>query len=150
MHMNIYTIGYQGADLKSFLAVLKRCKIDTVADVRHSPHSRKKGFSKNSLRETLAENGIAYLGFPSLGVPKKMRDELKATGNYRSLFQKYLQLLRSKEMQINELSAMIKGGKRIALLCFEQEAAKCHRKVLAEHIGKLRENGFAIIHLNPF
>ena len=63
--MNIYTIGYEGVNKSSFMVWLKHHKIDIVADIRYRPLSRKKGFSKNGLRESLSENDIEYLGFPS-------------------------------------------------------------------------------------
>ncbi|MBU4403961.1 MAG: DUF488 domain-containing protein, partial [Actinobacteria bacterium] len=52
----IYTIGYEGLSQKVFLAWLNRYDINVIADVRHLPLSRKKGFSKNSLNELLAKN----------------------------------------------------------------------------------------------
>lgn len=148
--MNIYTLGYEGINQKSFMIWLKQHKIDVVADVRHRPLSRKKGFSKNGLRESLSENDIEYLGCPSLGVPKEMRDKLKITGNYNSFFKKYLESLTSKGQEIKEIFNIIKAGKRIALLCYEHDPKKCHRLVLAEQIRKLNKNGFEIHHLTPF
>ena len=54
--MEIYTIGYEGLNQKEFLAWLQHYKINVIADVRQLPLSRKKGFSKNSLNESLAKN----------------------------------------------------------------------------------------------
>ncbi|MBI5589469.1 MAG: DUF488 domain-containing protein [Deltaproteobacteria bacterium] len=147
--MKIYTIGYEGVNKNSFMAWLVNYKIDIVADVRQRPLSRKKGFSKNGLCESLSENDIEYLGLPSLGVPKEMRDELKSTGNYSSFFKKYKDSLSSKSQEINELFIKISSGKRVALLCFEHDANKCHRIVLAEQISKLSKNGFEVRHLAP-
>jgi uncharacterized protein (DUF488 family) len=148
--MDIYTIGYEGIDQKTFMTWLKHYKIDVVADVRERPLSRKKGFSKNGLRESLLENDIEYLGCPSLGVPKEIRDKLKASGNYSSFFKKYRESLNSNGQQLNELFRIIKAGKRTALLCFERDPNKCHRMVLAEQIRELSDNGFKINHLTPF
>ncbi|RJP78167.1 MAG: DUF488 domain-containing protein [Desulfobacteraceae bacterium] len=148
--MKIYTIGYEGINAKSFMAWLRNYKIDIVADIRYRPLSRKKGFSKNCLRESLSENDIEYLGFPSLGVPKEIRDELKDTGNYKSFFKKYRESLTSKNEELFELFDKIQSGKRIALLCFEHDPNKCHRVILAEQIKKMSNNGFEISHLNPF
>ena len=148
--MSIYTIGYEGINQKAFVVWLKHHDIYAVADVRNRPLSRKKGFSKNGLRESLNENNIEYLGYPSLGVAKEMRDQLKITGNYNSFFKKYRESLTSKGQEINELISIIKAGKRIALLCYEHDPNKCHRMVLAEQIKKLSKNGFEIHHLSPF
>jgi len=147
--MDIYTIGYEGIDQKTFIACLKDFKINVVADVRERPLSRKKGFSKNGLRESLSENDIEYLGCPSLGVPKEMRDKLKATGNYSSFFKKYRESLTSKGQQLDELLEIIKAGKKVGLLCFENDPNKCHRMVLAEQLRELGDNEIKINHLNP-
>ena len=59
----IYTIGYEGSDIERFIETLVILKIEAVADVRELPISRKKGFSKNKLRESLARrNGTNPLG----------------------------------------------------------------------------------------
>ena len=148
--MSIYTIGYEGINQKAFMAWLKHHKIDIIADVRQRPLSRKKGFSKNALKESLAQNEIEYLGYPSLGVPKEMRDKLKKDGNYSSFFKNYAESLKLKKNEINEIFNITKTGKKIALLCFEHDPNKCHRMVLAKQIKKLSSNGFKINHLEPF
>lgn len=150
--MEIYTIGYQGLNIKAFMAWLNRYDIDMIADVRRTPQSRKKGFSKNGLRETLGENDIDYIGYPSLGPCKKDRDELYKTGDYKGFFQKYLNFLddQDQQQQIEELYGLVEKGKRIALLCFEHDPKTCHRTVLAQQIKKRSENGFKIHHLEPF
>ena len=45
--MDLFTIGYEGLDQRQFIAHLVHNKISVVADVRHLPLSRKKGFSKS-------------------------------------------------------------------------------------------------------
>lgn len=148
--MDIYTIGYEGLSQKAFLAWLHRYDIDMIADVRHLPLSRKKGFSKNSLNEFLAQNNIEYLSFRELGVPKEMRSELLASGNYKNFFKKYKNNLSKKVDQINKLCEILNSGKKLALLCFEHEAQKCHRKILADEIKKVNGNGLEIKHIKPF
>lgn len=57
----VYTIGYEGTDIERFVKTLTAVGVEAVADVRAVPLSRKKGFSKNSLREHLESAGIKYL-----------------------------------------------------------------------------------------
>lgn len=147
--MDIYTIGYEGLSQKSFLAWLHRYDIDMIADVRHLPLSRKKGFSKKSLNEFLAQNNIEYLSFRELGAPKEMRSELLASGNYKNFFKKYKDNLSEKVDQIYKLCEILNSGKKIALLCFEHDAKKCHRKILANEIKKVDGNGLEIKHIKP-
>ncbi|MBK5102317.1 MAG: DUF488 domain-containing protein, partial [Desulfobacteraceae bacterium] len=84
--MEIYTIGYQGLTPKHFLSMLNRYEISIVADVRQLPLSRKQGFSKRSLSESLANENIRYVSFSRLGTTKEMRNEVKETGDYATLF----------------------------------------------------------------
>lgn len=146
----IYTIGYEGLSQKVFLAWLNRYDINLIADVRHLPLSRKKGFSKNSLNESLAKNNIEYLSFRELGTSKDMRSKLLSSGDYTNFFKNYKDNLSKKTEQINELCEILNSGKRIALLCFEHDAQKCHRKILADEIKKIDGNGLEVKHIKPF
>lgn len=56
----LWSAGYEGRDIDSFVAALVDSHIGVVADVRLTPISRKKGFSKTRLGDALAEAGIKY------------------------------------------------------------------------------------------
>ena len=45
------TIGYEGLSLEEFFGLLREGRVERIVDVRQMPLSRKKGFSKNVLRE---------------------------------------------------------------------------------------------------
>jgi len=79
----MFTIGYEGLNQKQFLKHLAWYKVDVVADIRKLPTSRKKGFSKTVLNETLRAKRIDYLNFRELGAPKEIRDELYASNNLK-------------------------------------------------------------------
>ena len=64
-----WTIGYAGRNAPEFVEVLTAAGVDLVVDVRALPLSRKKGFSKTSLRENLQAAGIEYLHLRSAGNP---------------------------------------------------------------------------------
>ncbi|MBW2201911.1 MAG: DUF488 domain-containing protein, partial [Deltaproteobacteria bacterium] len=129
--MQIYTIGYEGLNQKAFLAWLQHYEINVIADVRQLPLSRKKGFSKTSLNESLAKNNIEYISCRELGTSKEMRSKLLSTGDYKKFFEEYKNKICDKTEQINELYKIVNSGKKIALLCFEHDAHKCHRKIIA-------------------
>ncbi|TQK97553.1 helix-turn-helix protein [Streptomyces puniciscabiei] len=69
----LWSAGYEGRDIDSFVASLLDSRIDVVADVRLTPISRKKGFSKTRLGQALAEAGIEYTHLRGLGNPKENR-----------------------------------------------------------------------------
>ncbi|MBI9083296.1 MAG: DUF488 domain-containing protein [Desulfobacterales bacterium] len=61
--MDLYTIGYEGLDVRRFISHLAHYGINVVVDVRKLPASRKKGFSKTALGQILSDNGIEYRNF---------------------------------------------------------------------------------------
>jgi uncharacterized protein (DUF488 family) len=147
--MEFFTIGYEGLNIDRFLSLLKKHSISVVADVRHLPLSRKKGFSKTALANSLSESDIDYVSASALGTPKQLRNELKETGNYRTFFDKYRTGLESKFNHIDKIRDMVNEGEKVALLCFERDATKCHRSVLSEMIKKRDGNGLKVKHIIP-
>jgi uncharacterized protein (DUF488 family) len=147
--MFLFTIGYEKLDLKQFMAQLSYHGVDLVADIRKLPVSRKKGFSKTALGETLNHEGIDYLNYQALGAPKELRDELYRSGNYDRFFQKYENNISDKTDCLAEILSFINNGRKVALLCFERNHHQCHRKVLADEIRKLDGNGLKVEHIVP-
>ena len=147
--MDLFTIGYEGLDQRQFIAHLVQNKISIVADVRHLPLSRKKGFSKSSLAEMLKENNIAYINLRELGTSKDMRNKLYATKNYAAFFKEYKKLIGDKKESIDKLLGFLKEGHIVSLLCFERDPELCHRKIVAEEIKKRNGNGLRINHIKP-
>ena len=145
--MTIYTIGYEGLNQKIFMACLKRYKISFLADVRQRPLSRKKGFSKTAITEMLLSENIKYKSFKELGTSKVMRDELYKSKNYNLFFNSYKKMIGGHQNQLDELIDLINQGDNVALLCFEKDANKCHRKIVAEEIKKRDGNGMKIKHI---
>jgi uncharacterized protein (DUF488 family) len=147
--MILFTIGYEKLDPEQFIAHLNYHGIDMVADIRKLPVSRKKGFSKTALQETLKHNRIDYSNFQELGASKELRNELFKTGNYNRFFQKFESNISKKTDYLNGIISLLNRGRTVALLCFERDPQKCHRKVVAEEIRKLNGNGLRIEHIVP-
>ena len=76
--MHIFTIGYESATVGEFVAALQRAGVERVIDVRAVPNSRRPGFSKNLLRNALAEAGIDYVHLRALGTPADGRAAARA------------------------------------------------------------------------
>src|SRR5438445_356553 len=83
----IYTIGYEGHTVDSFLSQLQKHNIERVIDIRRVPQSRKPGFSKSGLASALGAIGIAYTHIVDLGTPPALREKLKQTGDYEDFFE---------------------------------------------------------------
>ncbi len=128
--MHIFTIGYEGVTQGEFLAALKKAGVERVIDVRAVPNSRRPGFSKNLLRNALAEEGIDYVHLRALGTPADGRAAARAN-RHDDLKRIYAGQLELPEA-IAETAQMIELAKEkpSAILCYERDPAGCHRTLL--------------------
>ena len=129
----LFTIGYEQARSAAVLGELKKAKVELLVDVRAVAASRRPGFSKRQLAADLDEQGIGYLHLRALGTPKEGRLAARS-GNLKTLwriFEQHLNTPQAKE-QLDELTAIVKSGRRVCLLCYERDADHCHRRRVAE------------------
>lgn len=56
----LFTIGYEGRVVDSFVEDLGNAGVEVLVDVRELAQSRKRGFSKTALSALLDEAGIEY------------------------------------------------------------------------------------------
>ncbi|WP_134499900.1 DUF488 family protein [Microvirga pakistanensis] len=143
--LQVFTIGYEGADVDRFLTTLADAGVEVLADVRAVALSRKRGFSKSALREALSGRGIGYEHFITLGTPKEGRQAARA-GDGDLMRRIYCdEVLATPEAQegLRDLEALA-ASRPICLLCFERDPAHCHRRVLAQHLAS---RGFETVDL---
>lgn len=142
--MSIYTIGYEGLDMNDFLALLHAGNVEMVVDIRELPLSRKPGFSKSGLRDTLNLQGFDYMHVPELGCPKPIREQYRSDQNWSRYKEGFLRYLASRDDVIAELSAMA-ATTTCALLCFEADYNYCHRSMVANAMHNT--SGMPVRHL---
>ena len=143
--MKIFTIGYEGTTMDTFLATLTAAGVEQVIDVRALPLSRRPGFSKTSLAATLADSGIGYVHLKALGTPKPGRDAAKK-GDWRTMEKTYAGQLGLPEAQAQAARLRDLAAERSsAVLCFEHDPKHCHRTMLLREEGQ----GFEIVDLLP-
>ena len=143
MHV-IYTMGYEGTDIDRFVATLKAVGVKALADVRAIALSRKKGFSKTSLKARLEEEGIGYSHFIELGDPKPGREAARAgrLHAFRKIYTRHLGLAASGAAL--QSLAELASSQATCLLCFERDPTTCHRSLIA---NRLPMDGVKVIHL---
>ena len=143
--MDIFTIGYEGATQADVIGRLKAAGVDLLVDVRAVAASRRAGFSKTILGESLKAEGVDYLHLRGLGTPKAGRDAARKghVAEMRAIFADHMAEPQA-QLEYARLKALAKE-KRVALLCFEADHAGCHRAVLAERLA--REDGARIVNL---
>ncbi|HEY0435239.1 MAG TPA: DUF488 domain-containing protein [Phenylobacterium sp.] len=132
--MKLATIGYERATQAEVIGRLQAAGVEVLIDVRAVAASRRAGFSKTLLAASLNAAGIGYVHLRQLGTPKPGRIAARAgrVAEMHAIFNEHmtepaaqLELARAGE---------IAREKKTALLCYEAEAAVCHRAILAERI----------------
>ena len=142
----LMTIGYEHATASAVLDELARARVGLIIDVRAVAASRRPGFSKRQLAAALDERGIGYLHLRGLGTPKEGRLAARA-GQIETLFRIYnahLTTAQARE-ELDELTELVRSGRRVCLLCYERDPDHCHRKRIAALIHE--RAGVAIEHL---
>lgn len=144
--LSMYTVGYQGESIDTFVQKLKDKGINTLIDVRENPFSRKPGFSKTKLAIALENRGINYKHFKELGTPIPLRNFLKNTNDYKIFFDKYRDYLSSFEESLNDL-VEIGLERKVCIMCFEKDFEQCHRKVIAEMLSEYLGKIVHVVHI---
>ncbi len=149
MEEHLFTIGYEQLDTTRLIAELRACGIHTLVDVRELPLSRKPGLSKNGLKQVLAENGIAYWHLRALGCPREIRHAYRADHDRQRYTSAFLAYLATQQEAVDELAQYVVNH-RCALLCYEADAATCHRSYIADAVQQaLAPQPLQIVHLRP-
>ena len=133
----LFTIGYEQATPAAVLSELKRAKIALVVDIRAVAASRRPGFSKRQLAAALDEAGIGYLHLQKLGTPAEGRQAARA-GDTATLWRIYHAHIKTPDARaaLDELTTMVRAGRRVCLLCLERDPAHCHRSRVAALVRK--------------
>lgn len=143
--MTLFTIGYEGSTQAEVIGRLKTAGVEVLVDVRAVAASRRAGFSKTLLGQSLKAEGVDYLHLRPLGTPKAGRDAARKgdVATMHAIFNAHMQEP-DAEAAFQNLRH-VAGQKRVALLCFEAEACGCHRAILADRLA--REDGAEVVDL---
>lgn len=133
--MTVFTIGYEGLDTRTFLALLKQHGVGTVVDIRELPLSRKPGFSKRALASVLDQAGLGYVHMRELGCPKPVRQRYKQDGSWKHYSEGFLRYLTCQTAALERLADLTRQAS-CALVCFEADYRQCHRSFVADALMK--------------
>ena len=133
--MKLRTIGYEAATQGAVIAALKSAGVEVLIDVRAVAASRRAGFSKTLLAASLSEAGIDYVHLRALGTPKPGRQAARAGrhAEMRAIFEAHLAEPQA-QLELAQ-AADIARERSAALLCYEADAAHCHRRIVAERLA---------------
>lgn len=134
----LFTIGYEGVSLETYINKLIINDVKVLCDVRKNSYSQKWGFSKSTLQDACEKVGIKYIHIPQLGIETEERQELNTIADYKALFKHYeSNTLKDNWSYLLDLSEILKKNKRVALTCFEKSIQMCHRSVVANNLMSL-------------
>ncbi len=136
----INLIGYEGRTIDEFLRVLQRAGVTLLLDVRRHALSRKEGFSKRPLKALAELSGIAYAHLPDWGPPIAMLRDYRVKGSWDEFKQAYLEYVEELLNRTAGIEAFWPDATP-CLMCFEADASRCHRSLLAEVLASRSPNG---------
>ncbi len=147
--MTVFTIGHSTRTLDAFLAALAAARVDSVADVRRFPQSRRHPhFNAENLAPALDLAGIAYRHFPDLGGRRGNRVDGLASPHTlwrEAPFRNFADYAETPPFRaaLARLIAMSETG-RPAILCAEAVWWRCHRRIITDY---LIARGIAVEHI---
>jgi uncharacterized protein (DUF488 family) len=144
--INIFTIGYTHKTAEEFFRILSQNGIATLIDIRLNNKSQLSGFTKKQDLDFFLRKicEIDYLYIPSFAPTKKILDEYKKKKiNWDEYEQKFNLLIQERKIE-KELDLKILNN--ACLLCSEETAENCHRRLVAEYLSNKFDN-VLIIHL---
>jgi uncharacterized protein (DUF488 family) len=137
IHLELYTLGYQGVDVNTYVQKLKAAGVGIVADVRETPWSHKPGFCKNALSSELSKAGIDYIHVKSAGNPKENR---RTAPDLAECLSRYRRYLATNPAGVADLVQVVQAAalenRTVCLTCFEKDVKDCHRSILVSAIKR--------------
>ena len=143
--MALFTAGYEGIDIDTFLERLCDAGVDKVIDVRQYPISRKAGFSKTAFSSQLRAAGIEYEHIRELGCPKPIREQYKSDGDWSRYTHGFRAYIATQTVAVQRVVHEA-SNLDACLVCFEADATFCHRRLVAE-AGKELDANLRVKHL---
>ncbi|HEX4708926.1 DUF488 domain-containing protein [Phenylobacterium sp.] len=133
--MRLATIGYERETQAAVIQRLKDAGVEVLIDVRAVAASRRAGFSKTLLAASLNDAGIGYVHLRQLGTPKAGRDAARKgrVAEMHRIFEDHM-TEPGAQVELAKATEIVRGDKKVALLCYEADAAGCHRTILANRI----------------
>ena len=139
----IFSLGYGHRSIKALVEILRRYQICWIIDVRSQPRSRRIEFCRNALESHLREAEIGYLFLGhQLGGRTSVERLLDGEGNPDY---DLIELTGPFQEGLERLKRGYFDGHRMALMCGELDADRCHRSRL---IGRaLLRNSIDVLHI---
>lgn len=132
----VFTIGFTKKSAEEFFTKLKDAGVKRLVDVRLNNISQLAGFAKkDDLRYFLQTIcGIEYVHKLELAPTQELLDSYRKQKVKWSLYEpRFLKLMASRKIEEVVSRELLDGA---CLLCSEDEPTHCHRRLVAEYLGK--------------
>ena len=143
--LTLFTIGHSTRTIGEFVALLQRCKVDLVVDVRAFPRSRTNPqFNAEALSGSLAKFGLTYRHVRALGGRRHRCRSAKLSPNalwQNESFRNYADY--AFRVGLDALLAVIRHH-CCAIMCAEAMWWRCHRRIITDYV--LAE-GIPVMHI---
>jgi uncharacterized protein (DUF488 family) len=142
----IWTIGHSTLDFNVFLEILRSFQIDTLADVRHYPGSRKfPQYNSSTLKQLLAEAEIEYISLTDLGGRRKPKPDSTNVIWRNDAFRGYADYMETDAFTAGIHKLTEKANlSRTAYMCSEAVWWRCHRALISDF---LKCEGWQVMHI---
>lgn len=144
--LTIWTIGHSTRLLPEFLGFLAGPRIESIADVRSFPGSRKyPQYGKEALETALASHAIDYHWLPALGGRRRVSPDSPNTAWRNASFRGYADHMSSQEFTVGLAEPLeLACNARTAIMCAEAVWWRCHRSMIAD---ALCVRGIEVVHI---
>lgn len=128
------------------MRLLERCEIQSLADVRSFPGSRRyPHFNKENLQSSLAAGGIEYVHLPELGGRRRARPDSTNMSWRNESFRGYADYMETEGFQLGIAKLLeLADQRRTAFMCAEALWWRCHRSLISDY---LKVKGIEVIHI---
>jgi uncharacterized protein (DUF488 family) len=143
----VYTIGHSTRTLKELVDALQAHGIQTLADIRAFPKSRRlPQFNREALEKSLPAAGIQYVWMKELGgYRKKIRDDSPHVALRNASFRNYADYMLTAEFEHAIARLIVLGeGTPTAFMCAEMLYFHCHRMLVSDWLAL---HGHEVLHI---
>ncbi|TDC03258.1 DUF488 domain-containing protein [Nonomuraea longispora] len=144
--MKIFTIGFTRKTAERFFGLLREAEVAKLIDVRLNNVSQLAGFAKrDDLKYFLGEIcSVGYTHRLDLAPTQSMLDDYKKRGISWTVYEdRFLELMKHRHIEESIPREMLNDA---VLLCSEDKAHHCHRRLVAEYLAQWWDD-VAIEHL---
>jgi uncharacterized protein (DUF488 family) len=134
--IRLFTIGFTRKTAEEFFALLEKAGVRRVVDIRLNNASQLAGFAKkDDLRFFLKRvAAIDYVHLPELAPTQEMLDAFKKEkGAWADYEKKFVVLITQRQIETKIPRELLHGS---CLLCSEDTADHCHRRLVAEYLRR--------------